>query len=212
MTEETSNKTDRPPARGFTLIEVLVASVLFAIGMLAAMAMQYTALGGFGNSRDVTNAAKVGDRVLNMMRAESQQWSSGTRPSGTTAVYDDSNDQNTYFNDPMIDGLTWDWSAVFASPVDVRLTDAGPRRYCAYARGGEMSGADGIMQVQIAVVYPGPNGVFPDNDCQPQGGPDITGNLDPSSSPPALEVETGFRAVYTGGIINRRDYLDFFRS
>lgn len=210
MSQETAETTDRPGGRGFTLIEVLVASVLFAIGMLAAMAMQYTALGGFGNSRDVSNAAKVGDRVLNLMRAESQQWVDGTNPSSTTAVYDDTS--NTYFNDPVLDSLTWDWSAVFESPVDVRLTDAGPRRYCAYARGSTMTNVDGIVQVQVAVVYPGPNGVFPGNNCVPQSGPDITGNLDPSSSPPALETNTGFRAVYTGGIINRRDYLDFFRS
>ena len=212
MSQETSEKTTTRSARGFTLIEVLVASVLFAIGMLAAMAMQYTALGGFGNSRDVTNAAKVGNRVLNIMRSESQQWVSGSTPGGTTAVYDDSSDQHTYFNDPLIDGLTWDWKAVFSEPVDVRLTDAGPRRYCAYARGGQMSGTDGLLQVQIAVVYPGPNGVFPGRECEPQSGPDIIGNLKPASSPPALEVNTGFRAIYTGGIINRRNYLDFFRS
>ncbi len=200
--------------RGFTLVEVLVASVLFAIGMMAAMAMQYTALGGFSNSRDTTNAAKVGNRVVNLLKAESQQWRDGNSPS-PNSIYnddadgDDAGETNTSFNDPVLGNLTWDWSRVFDRPVDVRLTDAGPRRYCAYVRGGAMSNADGIIQVQVAVVYPGSTSGYSSGSCDQNA---ITNNLNPASSPPDLEVNTDFRAVYSGGIIIKRSHLDFWGS
>lgn len=217
----------RETERGFTLIEVLIASVLFAVGMIAAMAMQYTALGGYTSSRDTTNATQVGERVMQVIKAESQKWR-GLNDIGSISngVYQKSG--SGYWDKASLlsamDGSPWTWQAVFTQPVDARLSDAGARQYCAYVRGEEITdsslstpgGQTGIFRVQVAVVYPGPNGAFPNvasgkpfGECDDSS---ITNNLNPPSSPstvPQLELD-GYRVVHMGATVVQRRFLDFW--
>ena len=209
--------------RGFTLVEVLIASFLFAVGMVAAMAMQYTALGGYTGARDLTNAAEMAERVIGVMKAESQQWRSGSAKSvGFKSVF---NTSDTYFmNMPLMQtlansGSRTTWYSVFSEPVDSRMSDAGARRFCAYVRGGLMDDASmnegtGIYQVQVVVVYPGSEGSFPDVKTQtPFGVCDkdtIKKMLNPGergTGPSSLELN-GYRGVHMGTQIVERRYLD----
>jgi prepilin-type N-terminal cleavage/methylation domain-containing protein len=220
QTEETGESR-----RGFTLVEVLIASFLFAVGMVAAMAMQYTALGGYTGARDLTNATEMAERVISIMKAESQQWRSGTAKSvGFKSVYATS---DTYFmNMPLMQtladsGSRTTWYSVFSEPVDSRMSDAGARRFCAYVRGGEMDDSSmknngtGIYQIQVVVVYPGDERAFPEasNSSTPFGVCDkdaVKDELNPpkrGSGPSDLELE-GYRGVYMGTQIVERRYLD----
>jgi len=211
---------------GFTLVEVLVASLLFAIGMIGAVAMQYTALGGFANSRDVSRAADVGERVIHILKQESQQWQTANEiTTMSRGVYNDKSSGPGYFASgsllkTLAAGGDYNWHPVFENPVDVRLSDAGARRYCAYFRGEEIpnptgaSGAStgsGIYRIQIAVVYPGPNRVFPGGGEVGECASDrITDNLEPKrwddTTISDLESE-GYRAVFMGTQIILRNFL-----
>lgn len=208
---------------GFTLVEIMVSALVLAIGMMAALAMQYAALGGVTGSQDLTNATELSERVLQVVRHESQQWRGRTaNVSAIDSVYDTS---NTLWNDanvpilPAVQNQSWTWLAVTSQPVDVRFTDSGRQRYCVYVRGGETNTGRGtggeFYKVQIAVVYPGGTKVFPgaDSSTAPFGqctSLDVSsGYLEPPStgSGPAAYERDGYRAVFSGAIITERGYL-----
>jgi type IV pilus modification protein PilV len=197
-------------AAGFTLVEIMIAMLILAIGIMATLSMQFTALGGAAEARDNTNASEVAKRVLHIMRIEAQGWRNGTISSDLASqpTYKDVAFENT----PLIQNTVsnnWAWTRVFATPVDVRLSDAGNRRYCAYTRGGYMDGepATGVAKLQIAVVYPGANESYPDGECFATGDTIISDKLDPAlTAENSLQID-GFRANYFGGVITRRGYL-----
>lgn len=217
--------------RGFTLIEVLVAGLIFAIGVMAAIGMQYSALGGYANTRDVSRASDVGERVAYLLKVESQHWTRGTSsqflPSSVPYTgFDDGTafPFNTFAGGGYLDNISWQWTPFFNEPVDAKLSDAGGRFYCAYYRGEHIpspatgGGETGIFRVQIAVAYPGPNRSFPGaargdiGDCDHA---DITDNLDPQQwdfdGATPLERE-GYRALYTGTQIIFRNFVTGTRA
>lgn len=229
-----SKETDRQivGGDGFTLIEVMVASLVFAIGMLGVLAMQYTALGGYTFSRDLTGATQVGRRIAEIAQAESQQWRSRDSLAQTGTVGSVYTTSNGYWNhDSLLQAVVddeWAWQTVFAEPVDIRLSDAGNRRYCVYLRGGELadpnragaSSSTGIIQMQIAVAFPDGDGMFPGvSSSRPAGScsgqVDVSGTekrlidvIDPveKGSVPTYE-KAGFSAVHLGTTIVQRKHL-----
>ena len=54
---------------GYTLIEVMVAMVVFAVGILAAASMQTTAVGGNSVAYDITNTVTVASNQLEYLAA-----------------------------------------------------------------------------------------------------------------------------------------------
>ncbi|MGM0557984.1 MAG: type IV pilus modification PilV family protein [Myxococcota bacterium] len=206
----TTNSTSETGRAGFTLVEILIAMLILAIGIMATLSMQFTALGGAAEARDNTNASQIGKRVLHVMRTEAQAWRNGTISADLASqpAYKDVKFENTPLLQNTV-GNNWAWTRVFSEPVDVRLSDSGNRRYCAYTRGGYMEGnaASGVAKLQIAVVYPGANETFPDGECFATGDSIISDQLDPSlAAEDSIQIE-GFRANYFGGVITRRGYL-----
>jgi len=209
---------------GFTLVEIMVSALVLAIGMMAALAMQYAALGGVTGSQDLANATELSERMISMVKQESQQWRGpNTTISSIDAVYSTSNAPWSGGNTPILPAVqnqTWTWLPVTTQPVDVRLTTTERRRYCVFVRGGETSLGGGIggsdyFKLQIAVVYPGGNKVFPGAD--PTNAPagqctelDVgSGYLEPptpSGGVPGYESD-GYRAVFSGVLITPRGYL-----
>ena len=55
--------------KGFTLLEVLIAMAIFAIGILGVAKMQIAATSGSTSSRGVTEAATVGHQQMEMLLA-----------------------------------------------------------------------------------------------------------------------------------------------
>lgn len=212
MKRHTRQSPRRGPT-GFTLMEIMISMLILAIGIMATLSMQFTALGGVSEARDNTNASEVGKRVLSIMRAEAQGWRTGTI-SGDLAsqkTYQDAAFDNTPILQATVDNTGWAWTRVFSVPVDARLSTSGNGRYCAYTRGGYMDGSasTGVVKLQIAVIYPGANETFPDGECFETGDDEVATSLDPSLAPDAtnsLQLK-GFRANYFGGVITRRGYL-----
>jgi prepilin-type N-terminal cleavage/methylation domain-containing protein len=212
-----------PIGAGFTLVEIMVSALVLAIGMMAALAMQYAALGGVTGSQDLTNATELSERMLQVVRHESQQWRGRTaNVSSIESVYNASNAPWNGANVPVLPAVkaeSWTWLALTSQPVDVRFTNSGRQRYCVYVRGGETNTGRGVggefYKVQVAVVYPGGTNVFP--DANSTGAPagkctslDVSsGYLEPpttGSGPSAFERD-GYRAVFSGAIITERGYL-----
>jgi prepilin-type N-terminal cleavage/methylation domain-containing protein len=197
----------RRTQRGFSLIELLIAMVVLAIGIMATMAMQFIALAGYSAARDGTAAADVGRAVEQRLKAEILQWS--PTPGAESALgeidpiyeYDDVYVDESLLS--LVDGSEWVWQPVFIRPVDHRLTVQGQQRYCAYVSGGRIRMNSRVLdayRVQIAVVYPAARGTFA-TTAEPQGiCPDLGNDkLDPSS-PNTLEID-GLRAQYFGTVV-----------
>ena len=218
--------------RGLTLIEVMIAVVVFSVGMMAVLMLQFSAIEAYSTSRDVTQGADVAARINAMLRIEIEQ----SRQSNTNAsVYQvNSPFDSTNLQDAIINNA-WQWQIATPAPVDERLlpkqsTSSAPGRYCAYIRGdfipdrlgavdaatGDPTSNNSDLRTHVAVVFPAANremgaattcaSVFADFGCA--GG--IAVLLDPSSQPflPNFNVNPnhlencGLRVIYTSSVIN----------
>jgi len=213
--------------RGFTLVEVLVAALLFAIGMIALVAMELSALGGYASARDLSKGTQVGQRVLQIARLEAQQWRQNTDLSNVEFPYHDTTTSDNAMTN--VDGSllqmadSWTWERVFTQPVDERLTTTGAQRFCVYVRGGSISSGSSAggakRRVQVAVVYAGPSGRVADDsgECPSDGDSiDVPGQSSSVTLTDALTIDAdgrvaaetaGFRVVMLGGVIRQRVHL-----
>jgi type IV pilus assembly protein PilV len=94
-------------ARGFTLVEVMVALIIIAIGMLGIAKMQGLALSSTGASRSRALAAIEASSLASAMQANRNYWSSAgslpgnitvTTSTGTATVTSDSASMTTALN------------------------------------------------------------------------------------------------------------------
>lgn len=174
--------------RGFSLVELMIAMVILAIGILATMAMQFSTLASHITAREATAANDLARSVEEIIRAESRGWVSGQSPSAS-AVFDDLDG----FIDAM--GNSGTWQSTSDTPVTVRFDDGEEQRFCVYVAGqqvGTLGDADqDLMRVAIAVVYPTYRGQIPNGSCTDSA---ITNSLD-SSARITLEL-AGLRSVH----------------
>lgn len=213
MDSQVNTDTSRPGDAGFTLMEILISMLILAIGIMAALSMQFTALGGAAEARDNANSSEVAKRLLQMMRVESQQWRRGTAQVDiVTEAYTGGEFESS--NLPLLPTVVsknWGWTKVFVHPVDARMTGTGNTQYCAYVRGGYLDSdqTTGVVKIQLAVMYPGVNSSFTNGECPDSGDSLISDGLDPSLAPDdsnSIQMQ-GFRANFFGGIISQRGYL-----
>lgn len=212
---------------GFTLVELMVAMLILAIGIMATMAMQYSSLAGSMLSRDNSSASDVGQRVIELMGAEAQQWRSGASNVGLGSVNSTHSGRATLLQDTF--QVNWQWVRVFDDPVDSRLNTATGARFCVYTRGGDLqlinlgqlgqpggpglSSSESLAIVHVAVVFPSANQVFENNACPAANsiGSDLDSEIAPTPSTPdtsrALQL-AGYRVQFFGTQIARRDYLE----
>jgi hypothetical protein len=194
------------------LVELLIAMLILAIGIMAILQMQFSSMGSAMISRDNSNASDIAKRIFDVMRAESVQWRTGTIANDVdTAAFNGT----AFISSPVlaaVDGGGWNsWTRLFANPVDPRLTTTGTTRYCAYARGGYLEAGD-VFTVQIAVVFPSANKSFPASNNAPpatQCPQYAAGKLDASMDPldnNSLQME-GYKVQFFGSHIYRRGYL-----
>lgn len=66
----------RAGQRGFTIIEVLMAVLIMAVGLVALLGMQVVVLEGGSGARDTSMATSIGESVVEQLQVESVPWSS----------------------------------------------------------------------------------------------------------------------------------------
>lgn len=196
---------------GYTLLEVMIAILILTIGFLALIAVQLGSLNGYVSARDNAQGTEVGRGLIEIAKTQALQWQKGTYSSGSDPYATDTPTDNT---DPLgvIAGGGSTWTPMFNTPanvamfrksVDANLTGG---KFCAYMRGNQLAGApdNSTYQVQVAVVYPGPNAKL--NDCVN----DITltdlDDVGSGTAPPTLEAQ-GYRVDYFASVIVRRSFL-----
>ncbi len=163
----------RRPARGFTVLEILIAVVITAVGFAAIFALQIGVVQGNSANRDITGAVSVGERFVESLRRAGQTWTSGPPPAAL---------------DPG-DG----WHTLTALPVDhnglpiagdgVRGSNLRRQRYCVHYWVEPMPAAtiyDGILNARVRVVWPRAtldDGVDLTTVCSEAGAADFEGDV-----------------------------------
>lgn len=85
----------RRTERGFTIIEVMIAGLVLAVGLLAMMAMQIAFIQGTTAAHDVSIGTFVGEHTVEKLKGEGVNWNTFTPNLGST-------------NTPMLNLLTSD--------------------------------------------------------------------------------------------------------
>lgn len=185
---------------GFSLVELMIAMFVLAIGVLATMAMQFSSLAGYRASRDLTGAIEVARSVEQKVRAEALQWTPGQSPSATPIYKDE-----VAILDAVLSGTGW--VKLNEVPVTARGGDGGQARFCPYVQGeilevphdtaDDVNVEQDFIRLTIAVVYPAANGHFPGrSSSSPLGvcADNPGGGLNPGDR--RLLEEEGLRATF----------------
>lgn len=182
-------KTGRHKARrrGFTILEVLVAVALMAIGLVAMMALQVAFVGGTTLARDSATAVSIGQSVVEQMRMEATMWTNVTNQLGSNP---NTPTLNTAFNGGGQGALIFGGFPVnpdgFAPGfVRMRTTPLVSARafvnakFCVDVRAQPMSNANnGVLVGEVRVAWPSDRGAAPWVGAQPPVTCVNGGNLD----------------------------------
>lgn len=106
----------RKPARGFGLIEVMIAVVVVAIGLLGFAKMQALAVGSTHNSGTRAIIAMQTSALAAAMRSNEAYWAAGLAPATFTVT-------GPVVTDSTLNGLSVDCTSATCTPVQVAAFD-----------------------------------------------------------------------------------------
>ena len=110
------------PQRAFTLIEVMIALLVFAVGMVTLSAMQLHSVRGANSGRHATDAAAVAES-----RMEQLQRLTWDQLAPTGGWFDDGI-ESKFENDYQVEFRVADLVADWTRTIDVRVTWDDPKR------------------------------------------------------------------------------------
>ncbi len=127
---KTTNPTPDRIAQGFTLIEVIVAMGVFALGMVTLTGMQLHAMNGRSSGRHMTQAAAIAETQMEQLQraawtavAPTGGWSAAVAVNNTVQGTPDRVEQ-VYTLDWRITDLVANWTRT----LDVRIRWNDPKR------------------------------------------------------------------------------------
>jgi type IV pilus assembly protein PilV len=103
-------------ARGFGLIEVMIAVLVIAVGLLGFAKMQALAVGSTRNSGTRAIVAMQTSALAAAMRANEAYWAAGLAPASFSVA-------GTTLSDATLNGLTADCTAAACTPVQMAAFD-----------------------------------------------------------------------------------------
>jgi len=116
---------------GFTLVELLIAITIFAIGLLAIAGMQITSIRGNSTANIVTSATAVGEGVLE----EILSWDGSTPVFATTPP----------------SPLVWNFGTT-GSPASTVSIDGGGTFSATYTVAPDYEGVSNISRIEVTVT------------------------------------------------------------
>lgn len=142
----------RGAARGFTIIEVLVAVIVTAIGFAAIFSLQIGSMQGNIEAREMAAATNLAERYVAELRSDAYMWTTGLRPKADIT--------------PRLARAAGVWHSFTDTPVDqngrANVNDDAEfgsplarQRFCVHYWVGERNpNMDGVLRVQVRVIWP----------------------------------------------------------
>ncbi len=183
LKQQKQTKNQALHCSGFTLVEVMVATLIFSVGMMAVITMEFSALRAYSASHHMTSATMIADKTVATVKMERSNW----RLTDFNQVFM----LNPVYTGPdapidinmlsSVKANPWTWMRASPEPLTdnmVRDTELG--QYCIYVRGADQDVAResgegdnaGMPQtvtpttlVHVAVIYPTKSTSFAAPDC-----------------------------------------------
>lgn len=152
-------------ARGYTFVELLMAMMIFSIGVTGVIAMQKVTLTSNQHARDLAMATQIAQSWMDQLHADAMAWN---HPSALRATNDLAD--TTWLSSVATNNAAWvrpDWSAArrFGPAFDARGTSINPVdapnqvKYCTnirlswlYQPVGVVTGG-GLMRAEVRVFW-----------------------------------------------------------
>ena len=154
----------RRSARGYTVVEVLMAIVLMAIGTAAVMSMQKASVQGNLDARKTDLANSIARTWIDRLQRDAMAWTQGANSTAALSLSQTTTVLNTLVNK---NGGAWD----FATPIPVAIansplspcydifgreldsTSIGTAQFCVHARASYLSPSQDLLRVDVRVVW-----------------------------------------------------------
>lgn len=139
----------RKRSGGFTIIEILIAVVVSAIGFAAIFAMQIGSLQGNISAREMAAAVNLGERYVEMLEREAYMWNVAAER-----------------RSPWLTRTSGQWHSLTENPVDHNgrphnsddADDGSPlarQRFCVHYWFAPLDATyDGLLNVRVRVIWP----------------------------------------------------------
>lgn len=128
--------------RGFTLIEVLVAMAVIAVGLLGIAAMETTSLGATTGAGNESTVAVMTQSLADAMSANTGYWKAGVFPASPFTV------SGSTISDSTLNGVSQDCSSADCTPLQLAGYDL---RQWGTDLQGRIPGAAGTIACQLGV-------------------------------------------------------------
>lgn len=140
-------KTRRRAPRGFSLVEVLVAVVVSAVGFAAVFALQIRTMQGNISAREQSAAVVLAESALETLRTEAYKWRTETLPAG------------------LLSAAPQAWHTLTPQPIDhtglalgaagVPGSELNRQRFCVHYWLEPLAGTfSNMLNVRVRVVWP----------------------------------------------------------
>jgi prepilin-type N-terminal cleavage/methylation domain-containing protein len=153
----------RRDARGYTVVEVLMAMVLMAIGTAAVMSMQKASVQGNLDARKTDLANSIARTWIDRLQRDAMAWTQGANSTATASLSQTTQMLATLINN----GGAWDFAAPMPSAIantplspcydifgrELDSTNWGNAQFCVHARAVYLSPAQDLLRVDVRVVW-----------------------------------------------------------
>ncbi len=135
-------------SKGVTLVEIMVAVVISAIGFAAVLSMQISSVQGNISAREVSSAVNLAETAIETLQRESYKWVTTEPPEPFL-----NRDDNTWFT---LSPTPVDHNGRIAKSEDAELGSLTTRqRFCVHYMIDELRGAfGGLISGRVRVVWP----------------------------------------------------------
>jgi hypothetical protein len=203
--------TARKRARGYTVLELMMALAVFTTGVMGIIAMQRTVLAANRHARNLTVANGIAQAWLDQLAADSSLWETGLG-------------QTVWLQSVSAPGMNGAWQLPAQSVAAVRnfgptfnvfgAPDPNATDYCAHIRltwlapdqnGGGRPGT-GSIRTEVRVFWLRDGGTRVAGDCANQGAATVQAITDDLSGnePTGPNVNDDYFFVYQAGAVAQR--------
>lgn len=132
--------------KGYTVIELMIAIVIFSLGIMAVYSLQVLTVASLGEARELTEATNLAERIMEQFRRNSTTWEEGSQPPGIP--------QQGVGQWVVLYPQQLNKDGLFANQIPD--TSPGlPPRYCVKYRMSELgTPGSGTYRVEVRVIWP----------------------------------------------------------